>query len=311
MRMAKRTALVTGGAGFIGSHLAERLVADGWRVRVLDDLSSGRMSNLSSVKSKILVKKASVLDAKAVDEAVAGADTIFHMAAKVSVAESIAKPELYAHVNVAGLIQVLEAARKHGVRRFVFPSSASVYSGKGPPRKIEKSPLNPRSPYAVSKVLGEALCRVFHEDHGIETVSLRLFNVYGPRQDPSSPYSSVIPRFIDALAKRKRPVVFGDGNQTRDFINIRDSVEALVLAARSKRAAGEVFNIASGKATTILGVFTAAREVTGSKLEPRLVLARQGEVRHSCANITKARRILGFEPKVSLREGISQMVRGI
>ena len=274
----------------------------------MDDLSSGKLRNLSSVKNDIQVIKSSILDAKAVDKAVAGADTVFHMAAKVSVVESVAKPELYVRVNVAGLIQVLEMARKHHVRRFVFPSSASVYSDADPPRKTEKSPLNPSSPYAVTKILGEALCRIFYEEHDVDTVSLRFFNIYGPRQDPSSPYSSVIPRFMDSLTKGKQPMIFGDGKQTRDFINVEDAVNALILAAEVKTAAGEVFNIASGKATTILDVFEAAKEATGSRIKPRFEVARPGEVRHSCSSIAKARRVLGFKPNVGLRDGILQIL---
>jgi len=230
------------------------------------------------------------------------------MAARTSVAESFERPELYARVNVAGLIQSLDTARRSGVRRFIFPSSASVYSDEGPAKKTERSPLRPTSPYAVTKVLGEALCRVYFEDHGLQTVSLRFFNIYGPRQDPASQYASVIPKFIDSIARGRRPVIFGDGKQTRDFVNVEDAVSAAILAAERKGVGGEVFNVASGKAVRIADLLVEIGGAMGSRLRPRHLQARQGEVRHSCASVAKARRMLGFESKVSLREGIASLV---
>ena len=305
--MTVKTAVVTGGAGFLGSHLVEELVRQKWRVRVIDDLSTGSVRNLKPVKGRIEFRRTSVLNAKAMNDAFAGADVVFHLAAKVSVAESFDKPELYARVNVAGLIRSLDAARRREVKRFVFPSSAAVYADGGPSRKTEKSALGPRSPYAVTKVLGEALCRVYYEDQGLETVALRFFNIYGARQDPESPYSSVIPRFLEALLHGKRPVIYGDGRQARDFIYVQDAVEAMVLAVEKKKSAGEVFNIASGKTTTILGLLKVAERATGTNVKPSFALARLGEVRHSCASIAKARRVLGFRPSVTLDAGLRRL----
>ena len=307
--MPERTAVVTGGAGFLGSHLVEELVRRRWRVRVVDNLSSGTRRNLSAVKRQVDFKQADILNPKAMDAAFDGADIAFHMAAKVSVVESIETPELYARVNVAGLIQALEAARRHDVKRFVFPSSAAVYAGQGPTRKTEKSPLGPASPYAVTKVLGEALCRVYHEDNGLETVSLRLFNVYGSRQVATGGYASVIPRFLNAIAARKRPVVYGDGKQTRDFVHADDVVAALLLAAGKKGIGGEEFNIGCGKAVSINSLLEMIRAATGSKFKPAFAAARHGEVRGSCASIAKARHLLGFRPKVALAEGLARLNR--
>ena len=309
--MHERTAVVTGGAGFLGSHLVEELVRRKWRVRVIDDLSNGSRRNLSAVKGGVDFRRASILNPKAIDSAFRNIDVAFHMAAKVSVAESIERPELYARVNVAGLIQALEAARRHDVKRFIFPSSAAIYAEEGPAKKTERSPLGPVSPYAVTKVLGEALCRVYHEDHGLDAVSLRLFNIYGPRQAGVGGYASVISKFMRAIADGKRPVVHGDGKQTRDFVHVDDVVAAFRLAAVRKGISGEEFNIGSGRATSIIALFDTIKTVMGSRLQPRFAAAKQGEVRESCASIAKARRLLGFEPGVSLEEGIVGLSRRI
>jgi UDP-glucose 4-epimerase len=306
--MPERTAVVTGGAGFLGSHLVEELVRRKWRVRVIDDLSHGNRRNLSAVMGTVDFRKASILDPKAMDAEFKGAEVVFHMAAKVSVAESIEKPELYARVNVAGLIQALEAARRHDVRRFVFPSSAAVYAEKGPARKTEGSPLGPASPYAVTKVLGEALCRIYHQDYGLETVSLRLFNVYGARQAAVGGFASVIPKFMHAIVDGKRPIIHGDGKQTRDFIHVDDVVAAFLLAAERKKVIGDEFNIGSGKAISIIALLDLIKTAVDSKMHPRFAAAREGEVGDSCASIAKARRLLGFEPKVSLAEGIARII---
>ena len=307
--MPERTAVVTGGAGFLGSHLVEELVRRRWRVRVVDDLSSGTRRNLSAVKRQVDFKQADILNPKAMDAAFDGADVAFHMAAKVSVAESNEEPELYARVNVAGLLQALEAARKQDVKRFIFPSSAAVYAEGAPVRKTERSPLGPVSPYAVTKVLGEALCRVYHEDHGLETASLRLFNVYGARQTAVGGYASVIPKFLDAIANGKKPVVYGDGMQTRDFIHVDDVVTAFLLAAEKRGIGGEEFNIGSGRAVSIRALLDTMRTAIGSRLKPKFVSARKGEVRDSCAGIAKARHLLGFQPKVSLTDGLARLSR--
>jgi len=307
--MPERTAVVTGGAGFLGSHLVQELVKRGWQVRVVDDLSSGSGRALSAAKGRVAFIRASILNPKAMTAAFNGADAVFHMAAKVSVAESIEKPELYARVNAAGLIQALEAARRNDVRSFIFPSSAAVYAEGKPAKKTERGPLRPASPYAVTKVLGEALCRVYHEDHGLDTVSLRIFNVYGARQVAFGNYASVIPRMLGAIADGKRPTVYGDGRQTRDFVHVDDVVSAFLLAVGKKDASGQEINIGSGRAVSVIELLDTIRTVTGSKLRPRFVAARRGEARDSCASIAKARRLLGYQPKVSLAEGIARMNR--
>ena len=306
--MPKKTAVITGGAGFLGSRLAERLVDSGWHLWILDDLSGGCKGNLSAVIDRVDFRRGDILDDKVLNKIMTGADVVFHLAAKISVTESFKEPESYARVNVAGLIQVLEAARKCHVRRLIFPSSASVYGDDPSLPKKETSGLFPASPYAVTKVLGEALCRVYGEDRDIETVALRFFNIYGPRQDPRSPYASVIPRFIDALARGKRPIIFGDGEQTRDFVHVDDAVKAMILAASRRGPAGEVLNIASGVGTSIIDVFESVRKAGGWSEKPRFAPARPGEVRHSRASIAKARRILGFKPTVSLESGIRRLV---
>lgn len=306
--MPKKTAVITGGAGFLGSHLAERLVDSGWHLRILDDLSAGRKDNLSAVIDRVDFRRGDILDDTVLDEIMTGADVVFHLAAKISVPESFKEPESYARVNVAGLIQVLEAARRRGVQRLIFPSSASVYGDDPSLPKKEISGLYPASPYAVTKVLGEALCRVYCEDRDVETVALRFFNIYGSRQDPRSPYASVIPRFIDALARGKRPIIFGDGRQTRDFVHVDDAVKAMILAARRKGAAGEVLNIASGAGTPIIDVFESVRAAGGWSGKPKFAPARPGEIKHSRASIAKARRVLGFKPAVSLESGLRRLV---
>jgi len=194
--MSGKIAVVTGGAGFLGSHLVEELCKIGWRVRVIDDLSTGRLKNLSSVKNQVEFRRASITNRDIVSKILSGADSVFHLAAKISVVESYKEPELYIRVNIIGLTNVLEESKNKGVRRLIFPSSAAIYEEKGPHIKTEKSPLKPYSPYAVTKILGEALCRTYYENHNLETVILRIFNIYGSRQNPCSPYSSVIPKFL-------------------------------------------------------------------------------------------------------------------
>ncbi len=307
--MPRKIAVVTGGAGFLGSHLVTRLLEKEWRVRVVDDLSSGALRNIASVKDDISMKKANILDRAALEKAMAGSDVVFHLAAKVSAAESMEKPELYARVNIAGTVNVLEAASKEEVGRVVFQSSAAVYGEEKSLPKKESSPLVPASPYAVTKLLGEALCQVYKDREGIETTVLRTFNIYGPRQDPKSPYASVIPKFLDALSHGRRPIVYGDGRQTRDFIHVDDAVNALHLAATKKGAVGEIFNIASGKQTSVLELLDVMKKAGGWDVKPKFEAERPGEVRHSYASIDKARNNLGFRPKVTLNRGIKNLVK--
>jgi len=306
--MSGKIAVVTGGAGFLGSHLVEELCKIGWRVRVIDDLSTGRLKNLSSVKNQVEFRRASITNRDIVSKILSGADSVFHLAAKISVVESYKEPELYIRVNIIGLTNVLEESKNKGVRRLIFPSSAAIYEEKGPHIKTEKSPLKPYSPYAVTKILGEALCRTYYENHNLETVILRIFNIYGSRQNPCSPYSSVIPKFLFSFKHGLRPVIYGDGKQTRDFIHVKDVVKAMILATKKKNAAGEVLNLASGKATSILDLYKTMKSVSGWKLKPMFLNERVGEIKHSRASIAKARKILGYNPTISIRNGLKQMI---
>lgn len=302
------TYAVTGGAGFIGSSIVARLLADGHEVRVVDDLSSGRMENLVEVPESLAFFRGDICDAALLRGAFDGADCVFHQAAVASVPQSVADPVATERVNVAGTLTVLEAARECRARRVVFASSCAVYGDPAELPTGEHTPPAPASPYAVSKLAGEHYCRVFRDLFGIETVSLRYFNVFGPRQNPASQYAAAIPIFITALAKGERPTVFGDGEQTRDFVFVDDVVEANLLAARARDAAGGVFNVGSGERVTIDELVTALREILDSNVEPRHVGDRPGDVRHSRADISAARQALSYEPAVGFKEGLRRTV---
>jgi nucleoside-diphosphate-sugar epimerase len=301
------TYLVTGGAGFIGSSIAEALLAKGERVRILDDFSSGRRSNLESLKGDVEVLEGSIVDPAMVERAMKGVEVVFHEAAIPSVVRSVERPQPSMMVNVQGTTVVLDAARHAKVRRLVFAASSSAYGDTPTLPKIETMEAAPRSPYAVSKLTGEHLLSVFSSIYGLETVSLRYFNVFGPRQDPTSQYAAVIPNFITAALEKKRPQVFGDGEQTRDFCFIDNTVNANLLAATtSNKLTGQVVNVACGERISLNQLLSIIGEVSGEKLDAEYLPTRAGDVRDSLASIEAARALLGYEPKVLVHEGLKR-----
>jgi len=301
--------LVTGGAGFIGSHLVEALVARGERVRVLDDLSSGRRENLSAVLGQVELLEGDVADPGTVDRAIDGCEAVFHLAAIASVQASIENPRHAHKVNVDGTLNVLEAARQARVRRVILASSAAVYGDHTALPLAEDLRPRPLSPYAANKATGEMYCTAFHASYGLPTVALRFFNVYGPRQDPTSPYSGVISIFASRMRRGKAPVIYGDGKQTRDFVYVEDVVRAMLLACEREAAVGEVFNLASATQTSILQLTTMLNEVLGTDIPPKFGPARTGEVRLSEGNVRRAREALGWEAAIPMREGLTRLLR--
>ncbi len=299
--------LVTGGAGFIGSSIAEALLAKGEKVRILDDFSTGRRSNLESLKGEWELIEGTIVDKETVAKAMKGVETVYHQAALASVARSVNDPPLSLLANVQGTTVVLDCARHAGVKRLMFAASSSAYGDTPTLPKIETMTPMPLSPYAVSKHTGEQLLRVFSSLYGIETVSLRYFNVFGPRQDPTSQYAAVIPNFITAAMKGTRPVVFGDGEQTRDFCFIENTVNANLLAATtSNKLSGQVINIACGERISLNKLLEIIGEEAGKKLDPEYKPGRPGDVRDSLAAIDAARALIGYEPKVKVREGLKK-----
>ncbi len=305
-----RMALVTGGAGFIGSHVVARLLADGWQVRVLDDLSSGDQAKLPAFANNWEFVRGDIRDTEMCRTACAGIDAVFHLAALVSVVGSVEDPALNNAINITGTLNMLTAARDSGVRRFVFSSSAAVYGDADQIPTEEDQPLKPQSPYAVSKACGEMYGNNFQELFGLEVVNLRYFNVFGPRQNVTSGYAAVIPAFVKAALNGKQPSIFGDGLQTRDFVFVENVAEANVKAATAKDAAGKVFNVAGGQQTSLIDLIAALEKATGKTITPRFEAARGGEVRHSRAAVERAKEFLGFVPTVSLEEGLRRTVEG-
>jgi nucleoside-diphosphate-sugar epimerase len=299
--------LVTGGAGFIGSSIAEALLAKGERVRIIDDFSTGRRSNVEGLKGDVELIEGSIVDPELVARAMKGIEVVFHEAAIPSVARSVENPQLSMGVGVMGTTVLLDTARHARVRRVVFAASSSAYGDTPTLPKVETIQAAPLSPYAVSKLACEQLMRIAAKLYGLETVSLRYFNVFGPRQDPTSQYAAVIPNFITAALKRTRPTVYGDGEQTRDFCFIENTVGANLLAAStSKKLAGEVVNIACGERISLNQLIAHISEESGFKLEPVYAPGRAGDVRDSLASIEAARELLGYEPKIKVREGLKR-----
>jgi|RhiMethySRZTD1v2_1073278.scaffolds.fasta_scaffold06929_12 UDP-N-acetylglucosamine/UDP-N-acetyl-alpha-D-glucosaminouronate 4-epimerase len=298
-------ALVTGGAGFIGSHLVDALLARGDEVVVLDNLATGRIENVPEGADFI---EGDVADEAAVAKAMAGADVVYHQGALGSVARSVEAPLVSDTANVHGTLAVLQGAHEAGVRRVVMASSSSVYGGATEVPTPESAPLVPRSPYAVTKLTDEHYARVFWELHGLETVCLRYFNVFGPRQRPDSQYAAVIPLFIDALLTGRTPQVHGDGLQSRDFTFIADTVQANLCAgsASAERCAGRAFNIARGEPSSLLDLLDVLAAQLGVTVAPDHVASRPGDVKHSHADISAARRDLGYAPAVSFADGLSR-----
>jgi len=305
-KMQMKKALVTGGAGFIGSHLTEALVARGIQVAVFDDLSSGKEANLKPVRDRIDFRRGDIRDIRQVESAMGGVEVVFHQAALVSVPLSVAQPLESAAVNETGTLQVLEAARRQGCRRVVLASSSAVYGDDPPQPQTENLALRPASPYAVQKRVGEQYAALYQRLYGLETVSLRYFNVFGPRQDPGSPYSGVISIFMNRAAAGKPPVVYGDGTQTRDFIHVRDVVAANLAAATTAAATAGIFNIGRGVRVSVNALWERIAALAGLDLAPTYAPARAGDVRHSCAAVDKARDVLAFEAAVDFDKGLAE-----
>ncbi len=299
---------VTGGAGFIGSHLVDRLLRDGQQVVVLDNFSTGSRDNLAAVRGQIELVEGDLRDPAAVARAVKGSEVVYHQAALAAVARSVEDPREVTEVNVTGTLHVLLAARDARVRRVVFASSSSVYGDTPALPKVETMPVAPRSPYAASKVAGEAYLSAFHGSYGLETVSLRYFNVYGPRQSTRSRYAAVVPLFVEAAEAGRAPVIHGDGLQTRDFTYIGDLVEALVLAATAAEAVKGPINLGAGERTSILELARLVAASVGFAGTPRHEPTRVGDVRDSLADIGRARSWLGWTPRTALAQGIAHLV---
>lgn len=301
--------LITGGCGFIGSHLAEALVAEGVQVRVFDNLSSGKVDNLKGFDGGIEVVRGDIRDSDALGLAMKGVDQVFHEAALVSVAVSVEQPGENDAINIRGTLNVLQAARAAGARRVVLASSAAVYGNNPALPKREDMLPEPESPYALGKLAGEHYLRLFSRLYGVQTVALRYFNVFGPRQDGKSMYSGVISRFVDDIRAGRAPTIFGDGGQTRDFVYVKDVVQANLLAMRSPQVGnGEVFNVATGQQISLLQLWDALRGITGSRLEPVFREARPGDIRHSLADISRIRKVLGYQPRFNLEFGLGEIV---
>ncbi len=300
--------LVTGGAGFIGSHIVERLLADGQKVRVLDNFSTGKHTNLAPFQGRIELVEGDLRDAGALARAVEGCEVVYQQAALRSVPRSIDDPLANNDVNVTGILQLLVAAKRAGVRRVVYASSSSVYGDDPSLPKVETQTPRPISPYAASKIMGEYYCRIYSQLYGLETVSMRYFNVFGPRQDPESKYAAVIPRFITAALAGEPAEVHGDGLQSRDFTYVDNVVDANLLAGTAPDVSGEAFNIACGGRFTLLDVLSAIEKGLGHPVARKHEEARAGDVKHTLADISKARRMLGYEPKVDFEEGMRRTV---
>jgi len=300
--------LVTGGAGFIGSNIVHELLRLGERVRVLDDLSTGKRENLADVWERIEFIAGSVADAETAQNATRGVDYVLHQGAIPSVQRSVDQPLNTDIANVRGTLHMLLAARDAGVRRFVCASSSSVYGESEELPKHEEMPTFPLSPYGVSKLAGECYCRAFHRVYGLPAVALRYFNVFGPRQDPRSHYAAVIPLFITALLDGRRPTIFGDGLQSRDFSFVSNVVDANLAACRANGAIGEVFNVACNQQHTLLDLLDILNELLGTRIEPIFEPARAGDIRHSLAASGKARRLMGYQAGVGFHEGLARTV---
>jgi len=306
--MMMRTCLITGGAGFIGSHIAEALVRRGDQVRVLDNLSTGRRANLAAIADRIEFVQGDVCSPSDVAGAIRGVSCVFHQAAIASVPRSVEHP-LETHAACAtGTLNILDQARRAGVKRVVYAASSSAYGNLPYSSKRESDLPQPLSPYAAAKLAGESYCQAFFHTYGLETVGLRYFNVFGPRQDPSGPYSAVIPVFITKLLARQRPVIFGDGQQSRDFAYVENVVSANLLAAETPGVGGRTFNVGSGRSISLLELLLALNRILGTDVSPLFEPARTGDVRDSLADITQAASCLGYVPAVGVEEGLRQTV---
>ncbi|MCE5197359.1 MAG: SDR family oxidoreductase [Armatimonadota bacterium] len=300
--------MVTGGAGFIGSHIVELLLAEQHEVVVYDNFSTGRECNLEPFADCINIVRADIRDAAALDTAMAGVNYVIHHAAEISAIKSVEDPLFANEVNVTGTLNLLSAARKNGAKRMVLASSSAIYGDTGKAPQSEMNLPHPLSPYGATKICGEHYCTVFNEIYGLETVRLRYFNVYGPRQNPKSQYAAVIPKFIDKILAGQALHIYGDGEQTRDFVYVKDIARANYMACLSDKAPGEVFNIAGGRCINVNELAELLMSVTGKQVEIIHDAPVVGEIKYSASDITKAREVLGFSPKVTLEQGLSDVV---
>ena len=306
----KKTILVTGGAGFIGSNIVEALVKKNHRVVVLDDFSTGFMSHLKPFLSKLKLVRGDIRDPHIVHRAMKGVEIVIHQAAIRSVPKSVDNPFLSHSVNATGTLILLHEAMRQKIKRFVYASSSSAYGDVENFPQKEGDPVKPLSPYGASKLVGEHYCYCYFQNCGLKTVALRYFNVYGPRQNPESKYSAVVPAFIDKIKKGHSPTIDGTGKQSRDFTFVKDVVAANLRAAFGhQRAAGQVFNIAGGKDYSVLDTLRILSGELGAKPEPRFGPKRKGDADRTCADITKARSLLGWKPRVSFPQGLKETVR--
>ena len=302
------TYLVTGGAGFIGSHIASALVERGDTVRVLDNVSTGTDANLAHLGGKVELIQGNIQDANVAEQAVEGVEEVYHQAALASVPRSVDKPMDTNDACVTGTATMLDASRRAKVRRFIYAGSSSAYGDQPYSSKRERDVPAPLSPYAAAKLAGEYYCQAFAATYGLETVTIRYFNVFGPRQDPASEYSAVIPLFVTAMLAGKQPTVFGDGYQSRDFTYIDNVVAGNLAAADAPNASGRVFNVACGTQFTLLDLIASINRVLGTEIEPIFAEARVGDVRESLADITQAREVLGYEPVIDFDEGLRRSI---
>jgi UDP-glucose 4-epimerase len=304
--------LLTGGGGFIGSNIVKRLLSKGHKVRVIDNFSTGKRENLAPFgdNPNFQLFEVDLRDIHSMEDtgAVLGVDYVLHQGALPSVPRSILDPVTTNNVNILGTLNILELSRKFNVKRVVYASSSSVYGDNKTLPKVEDMPVSPISPYAISKYAGERYCQVYYKIYGLETVCLRYFNVFGLNQDPTSQYSSVIPKFIHLMKKGEPPVIFGDGKQTRDFTYVENNVEANLLACYADDAAGEVFNIACGERYTLLELVDLLNNLLDVNVKPKFDAARPGEVKHSLAGIEKAKKFLKFSPIVNFKDGLKRTI---
>ncbi len=307
--MKNKRVVITGGAGFIGSNLACEIANDN-TVIIVDDLSTGSIENVAGLihKKNVTLIKGSILDRQLLGRTLGGIDYVFHLAAISSVPRSLQDPLSTNEVNITGTLNVLVAARNNGVKKVIYASSSSIYGDTPTLPKTEGMTPNSQSPYALTKLVGEYYCRIFHEAHGVPTISLRYFNVYGPRQNPNSEYAAVDPSFIFRVLQNERPIIYGDGNQTRDFTFVRDAVQANIIAAES-RATG-IFNIGSGHSVTINELAKIITRIMSRDVQSIHKKPRAGDIRHSLSDITLARTI-GYEPRCNLEDGLCETIRGI
>ncbi|MFH1371161.1 MAG: SDR family oxidoreductase [Planctomycetota bacterium] len=300
--------LVTGGAGFIGSNICRKLVSQGCFVRVIDNLLTGKKSNISAILDKIEFLEADMGDPDVAQQAMKGIDVVLHEGALPSVPRSVDDPAATHKHCVDATFTLLLAARDAKVKRFVYAASSSAYGDTPTLPKVETMPVNPLSPYAAAKLMGEYYCSVFSKVFGLETVSLRYFNVFGPQQDPTSQYAAAIPAFVTSILKDKPPTVYGDGEQSRDFTYVDNVVEANLLAARAKKTAGEVVNIACGEAITVNAIIKMINELVGKSVKSIYAPARKGDVKHSLADITLAKKLIGYKPVIGFKEGLEKAI---